>query len=316
MYALLVGATLVATAHSAAPVAMVLTTKGMATLERDAEKPRRLGAMTLLRPGDRVQVAGGGEVTLVFLEDGHRERLKPKIQATVQAEGCQPAEARQRLEGPKLAPANLESLRDLANSSRGAVGVLRGDPPPKPQVVTPLYGATIQTDRPALTWPDAKAEAYLVQLFSGADGKDKRLLWKATVKETRLSYPEKEKPLELGRKYQWHVIPLKGDDASADPIVDSKFLVLTKYEIDLLSNLKPLLASKVPADLLLAAVSYEAHGVYDEALRLYERLAELSPEEANFQVALVSYYDRAGRKDLAQKARERAKKLGAEVSQK
>lgn len=154
------------------------------------------------------------------------------------------AEAVQRLEGPKLAEANLESLRGLARSSRGAVGVLRGDPPPKPQIVAPLYGATILTDRPALTWPEVKADAYLVQLFSGAEGKDQRLLWKDTVKETRLTYPEKQKPLEFGKLYRWRVTPLKGEDASADPIVESKFLVLTKSEIALLSNLKPLLASK------------------------------------------------------------------------
>ncbi len=141
-------------------------------------------------------------------------------------------------------------------------------------------------------------------------------MWKATVKETRLTYPKKEKPLKFGLKYRWRVTPLKGQDASADPIVDSKFLVLTKYEITLMFNLKPLLESKAPADLLLAAVSYEAHGVYDEALRLYERLADLSPDEANFQMALASYYDRAGRKDLAEKARKRARKLGVELEEK
>ena len=59
-----------------------------------------------------------------------------------------------------------------------------------------------------------------------------------TVKEPRLPYPEKEKPLTLGLKYRWRVKPLKGDDDSADPIVDSKFLILTKYEIGLLANLK------------------------------------------------------------------------------
>jgi hypothetical protein len=309
MFSSFLAAALFLPAQTVEPAAMVLTTKGMVTLERGKDAPRRLGAMALLRPGDRVQVPSDGEATLVFLQDGQRGRLGPKSRAIVEAKGCQPPA--QRLDGPKLPPANLESLR-WAKSSRGAVGVVRGDPPAKPQLVTPLYGATIQTDRPTLTWPDVKAEAYLVQLFSGADGKDKRLLWKATLKETRLSYPEKEKPLELGRKYQWRVIPLKGEDASADPIVDSKFLVLTKIEIDLLSNLKPLMASKASADLLLAAVSYEAHGVYDEALRLYERLADSSPNEANFQITLASYYDRAGRKDLAERALERAKKLAAE----
>ena len=39
-----------------------------------------------------------------------------------------------------------------------------------------------------------KAEAYLVQFYSGSQGKDQRLLWRATVKAPRLAYPEKEKP--------------------------------------------------------------------------------------------------------------------------
>jgi hypothetical protein len=314
MYALLLAATLVR-AQTAEPAAMVLTTKGMVTLERGKEAAQRVGAMTLLWPGDRVQVPDGGEVTMLFLQDGHRERLKPKGTATVADKGCGPAEVVEPLPGPKLTTANLESLRSLAASSRGAVGVLRGDPPSKPQMVTPLYGTTILSERPTLTWPEAKADAYLVQLLNGAEGKDQKVLWHVEIKETRLPYPEKEKALELGKKYRWRVTPLKGDDASADPIVESKFLVLTKYEIGLLSNLKPLLESKSPSDVLLAAISYEAHGVYDEALRLYERLAKLSPDEANFQLALASYYERAGRKDLAAQARDRANSLGGKASE-
>ena len=309
MYASLLVAAVFVPGQTVEHAAMVLATKGAVALVRDKYAPRRLGAMTLLRPGDRVRIPDNGEVTIVFLHDGHRERLKADV--TVEAKSCQPAAAVERLKGADLPPANLESLRGLANSSRGAVGVLRGSPPARPQVVTPLFGATIPTDRPSLTWPDAKADAYLVQLYNGAEGKDQRLLWKTIVKENRLAYPEQHKPLEFGRRYQWRVIPLKGEDASADPIVASKFLVLTKTEIDLMSNLKPLLASKNQGDLLLAAVSHEAHGVYDEALRLYERLAHAAPEEANFQVALANYYERAGRKDLAQKARDKAKQLGA-----
>jgi hypothetical protein len=314
MHTLLLSAVLFIPTQTGEPVAMVLTAKGTPTLQRDKEAARRLGAMTLLWPGDRVEITEAGEVTLVFLQNGHRERLKAK--ATVQAKGCQPADAAEQLAGPKLGAANLESLRSLATSSRGAVGVLRGDPPAKAQVVTPLFGATILNERPALTWLEAKADAYLVQLFSGGEGKEQRLIWKATVKDARLSYPEKEKSLQLGLKYRWRVTPLKGEDTSADPIVDSKFLVLTKYEIGLMSNLKPLLESKSQADLLLAAVSYEAHGVYDEALRLYERLAAMAPDEASFQSALASYYERAGRNDLAEKARERAKELGGEAKNK
>jgi hypothetical protein len=312
MHASLLASLLFFAAPSAEPAAMVLTTKGEVSFERGKDAPKRLGAMAILRPDDRIAVPEGGEVTLMFLHDGQRERIKPKTRATIGAKGAQPAGAVERIDGPKLAAANLESLRDLAKSGRSAGVVFRtGETAKSDWIATPIFGATVQTLRPTLTWPDAKAEAYLVQFYTGAQGKDQKLLWRATVKEPRLPYPEDKKPLEFGRKYQWRVIPLKGEDASADPIVDSKFLVLTESEITLLSKLKPLLVSKASADLLLAAVSYEAHGVYDEALRLYERLAELSPQEANFQIALASYYDRAGRKDLAQRARERAKKLGA-----
>jgi tetratricopeptide (TPR) repeat protein len=72
---------------------------------------------------------------------------------------------------------------------------------------------------------------------------------------------------------------------------------------------EPLARSAAPADLLVAALSYEAHGVYNEALRLYERLAELVPSEGNFQRALASYYERAGLLEQAKAAAAKAKKL-------
>jgi tetratricopeptide (TPR) repeat protein len=225
-----------------------------------------------------------------------------------------PAEAALRLEDRKLSPDYLEGLRDHIKSSRGAIGVIReGDTNTKPPVVTPMYGTTITNARPAFSWPDTKAEAYLVQLLSGAQGKDERVLWKAVAKEAHLPYPDGKSGLQLGNLYRWRVTPLKGDDASAEPIVESKFLVLTKGEIKLLSEIKPLTESQDAADLLLAAVAYEAHGVYDQALGLYERLAKLSPNEPSFQVALASYFERAGNKERADKARARAKQLGPDL---
>ena len=51
-------------------------------------------------------------------------------------------------------------------------------------------------------------------------------------------------------------------------------------EAEELMALKPLAASADIVDLLLAAVTYEAHGVYEEALALYVQLAEKLPAEA------------------------------------
>ena len=111
-----------------------------------------------------------------------------------------------------------------------------------------------------------------------------------------------------GKLYRWRVTPLKGGEPVETPIVESKFLTLTRGEIDLLSSLAPLKTSTDPADVALAAVSYEAHGVYDEALAAYQELARQMPNDSKLQSTLANYYDRAGARDLADAARMRAKK--------
>jgi hypothetical protein len=294
-------------AEPAPPVAMVLTRQGDVTV-RHGTGTRRLAAMDLLRPDDRLTVPEG-EVLLVFLRDGHCERLGPRAEATVTGEGCRPADAVRREEKVKLTPAHLESLRDLARSGRAAVGVLRGDAPPAPPLVTPLFGATVLIDRPTLTWPEAEgADGYRVELLSGDS---RRSLWKMTTKERRVEYGGKA-PLDRAKKYLWRVSALKGEDKT-ELVVDSKFQVATRSEVEKLATLPPLVKEGQTPALLLAAVAYEAHGVYDEALRLYEKLAEAHPREPNYPLALANYYERAGRPDKARAAREKARELRMET---
>jgi hypothetical protein len=313
MLTLLLAVTLAALdADPPPPVAMVLAApKGEVTLERDGTKPRRLRATDLLRPGDRLRAATGASALLIFLDEGRYERLKPNAQATVGDKGCTPADAVEPVAGRKLPPAQLEGLRDLARSSRGAVAVVRGRPPATPQAVTPLYDATVLTDRPALTWrPADKADSYQVQMWSG-DGQ--RLIWREKTTAARLDYPPKQAGLKPGTQYRWRVTVRRGEDEDPTPLVDSKFATAGKEEAEELAAVKPLAASAEEADLLLAAVTYQAYGAYGEALALYEKLAAKEPEEPSFQLALASYYERAGRADQAEAARAKAKKLGAEV---
>jgi hypothetical protein len=307
---LLEAALLLPAAEPAPPVAMVLTTKRAVTLERGGDKPRHVGAMDLLGPGDRVRVPDGGEALLVFLGDGHRERLRKKGDVTVNETGCAPAGAVERLEGPRLPADSLRGLREMAVSGRGAVGVPRGEAAPTPQVVTPMFGATVLSDRPSLSWPAASgATGYRVELLSGAEGQDERVLWKAETKEPRLDYAAKEKPLRPGLKYRWRVAALLGDEKEERVVDNSKFLVATKREMEALAKVRPLASSKDPDDLVLAAATYEAYGAYGEALALYEKLAARFPDEANFQAALANYNERAGRPDGAKAAREKAAEL-------
>jgi hypothetical protein len=292
-----------------AKVAMVLASKGNVALARDEKKPERIGAMALLQAGDRITVSKGGEMVLVFLHDGHRERIKPTARATVAAKSCQPPDAVEQIAAAKVPAATLDRLRSLTRDAVGAAGVLRGDE--KPYKTVPLYGANVLDPRPKLVWNvDTKAEAYKVELYRGKNPKEIDIaLWSATVKESSLTYPETQEPLEFGKEYHWKVKTMKGEDTIVPPIIVSPFKVAQKIDIDLVSNLKPLETSKDPSDWLQAAASYEAYNFYGEALLLYERLAKEFPKEVNCQSALASYYERAGRKDLAAKAKEREQEL-------
>jgi tetratricopeptide (TPR) repeat protein len=270
--------------------------------------------MDLLRPSDRLSAAADADALLVFLADGPRERLKPRAQATVGEKGSTPVTAVERKEAAPLTAAHLAGLRELARSGRAGVDVLRGRPAGQIPAVTPIFESTVLTDRPALAWPVVEnADGYQVRLYSARLGQRERLLWKSPAKEPRLAYPESEKPLAPGGRYRWQV--LAAGNASQDrEVVDSTFTCAARESLEELKRLKPLAASNDPADWVLAAAAYDVAGCCDEALALYERLAERSPDAANVQVALVYYYQRAGRTEKAKAAREKARKLGADIT--
>jgi tetratricopeptide (TPR) repeat protein len=176
-----------------------------------------------------------------------------------------------------------------------------------------MHGSWVLTDHPTLAWPVVpKAASYRVEMLTGAEGREERLLWKAVTQETRLPYPEEEKVLKCGLKYRWRVIAQFSEDKE-ESIVSSKFFVLSEDQITDLARLKWLVAGDNPDDWLLAAVVYESYGAYNKALPLYEKLVKQWPEARNLHLALASYYEKAGRKDKAKEEREQAKKLGAKV---
>jgi tetratricopeptide (TPR) repeat protein len=171
----------------------------------------------------------------------------------------------------------------------------------------------VLTLRPTLTWDAVpKAKGYEVEL---RDGNGNKVLWREKADKPLLEYPAKRNPLEYSASYQWKVTAkLGGED---DPTYEaSVLLVVTKDEAKELDELKKLVESKDATDWLLAAVMYEAHGVYTEALALYEKLTRDFPKQANYHKALANYYERAGRTEEAEKERKEAKKLGAAIAEK
>ncbi len=218
------------------PAALVLSAQGTINLTQDAKPARRLGVMDLLRPGDHLAAAGDGQATLVFLSDGHRERLKGAVQVTVGEKECMPTSAVERLDASHdLTGAHLASLSELARSARAGVGVLRGELPPTPQAVTPMYGSTVLDTRPTLSWPAVPgADSYTVELFRG---NVQHLVWRETTREDHLPYPEQRMPLHHAAKYLWRVTAHHGGE-SGKRIVTSKFLVATQTEADELAQLR------------------------------------------------------------------------------
>jgi tetratricopeptide (TPR) repeat protein len=135
--------------------------------------------------------------------------------------------------------------------------------------------------------------------------------WRASTKEEKLDYPAKETALDFGTKYVWSV-KAKLPGGSQKLVVNaSEFTVLLKGEPEELVAVKKLAESDDVENLLLAVAAFEGYGVYNEALRVFEKLARLQPGVARYQLGLGRYYQYAGDADKAREALEKAKKLTA-----
>jgi hypothetical protein len=279
-------------------VAMVIPPKGNLEIINGPVRADRDGVVIYLYPGDRVKVKEK-QVALLFFADNHRERVKSG-EVTIGPKGCEPVERVERLKPPGEKAVQV-GLGELGPDSRIGAAVFRSDPG---KLVTPFTGTTIISDRPALTWqPADKVDSYQVQLLKAGS---KVEVWKIETKEPKLTYPQKEEPLQRGRKYVWKVTAISrenGFEGFAD-VVSSEFFVATTKVVEELEKVKPFAASNDMEELFLAAVAYEAKGCCAETLEIYEKLAKQVPEEIGFHRALAFLYERAGKKEKAKAERE------------
>lgn len=108
------------------PAAMIVRLQGPTEIEPLGGPPRRAAVMDLLYAGDRVRVAEGGDVVLVFFTDKHGERLKAGAGAHVGRDSCTPAEAVERLaRAQAFAAVPFQDVRPLRVNGRGAGVVFR-----------------------------------------------------------------------------------------------------------------------------------------------------------------------------------------------
>ena len=275
------------------PAAMVLDVKGRVELRPAAGEARPAKVKELLYAGDRLVVPVDGAVTVAFLGVGAQERLAAGSEATIAAGGCKPASAvvERREQRPAVAR-TMKGLRAADSDDRQAAAAnLRAGGLPPPRAITPIEGATVATDRPALAWPPTKeAKGYRVTLLSAAG----REIWRAEATAPSLAYPTGKQALTRGNFYQWEVT-----DPDFRPVAAGQFMVATESELKQMDELTPMAAGNDRADLLAAALSYQRLYCFAEAIAAFERLARLAPDETVYREELAKLYRRAGRTDDA-----------------
>jgi hypothetical protein len=269
------------------PAALVLDLRGRVELQPVAQavRPARIG--DLIYAEERFLVPEGGSASLALLRLGVIERLKPGVEVTIGPDGCSPRQAvEQRSEQRPPVARTLRNIRPQSEGGRQAGVVFRshGDRFP---AITPIFGATVATDRPDLAWPEAKpAGASRVRLLTGSG----RELWKAESRAARLAFPKDKEPLRRGYVYHWEVT-----DQDFRPIASGEFTVATASELEQMEGLRSLAASPDRADRLAAALSYRRLACFAEAIATFEALLPSSPEEPFYRTALADLYRQAGR---------------------
>jgi hypothetical protein len=273
------------------PVAMVLSSQGHCHLLGD-EESRPLRVMQCLRAGDKVVASKESETIIVFLEDGHRERIVPNSTVTCQRDGCQPKQSVQKLPSKSVVRSHVQRTRYHVRGTRGAVGLLRGGGDKGAWGSQPIDTACILETKPRLAWRTVpQATNYSVSLFQ-ADGIQK--IWTVSTTETSIAFPTTEVPLTQGRGYRWKVSARLAQQTS-QVVVNSSFLVATQREFDEIKQLQPLLESKELADLVYAALTLESYGVYDRVITALEKAVDVSSGDQHLVDLLRNYYRQAGR---------------------
>jgi hypothetical protein len=292
-------------------VAMVLKVDGEATLQCCQEALVCLYGGDQLRPGDQLRLADQAGLILLVIKDGHKDTRRPGTPATVQETGSAPAQAVASWESSQLPARALNTLQGHSRSGRAAGVIVRGPDGKDLPRLSPLPGSNLLTDRHAFSWPaDQQAARYFVELATGPDERSWTRLWRVETTEPRLDFP-KDRPALEGVLHRWRVTACltNGDDkVIVNPAIAS-FAVATGHEKKLLQELGPLMHSDGPTDWLLAAEACEARAVFEEARKLYLKLADKLPDDARAQETLAGYYRNGGQIDLAEKAEAQARQL-------
>jgi hypothetical protein len=253
-------------AASTDAVALLVKFQGGVVVERAGGSGAVGGEVGMqLLPGDRVMVPQGAEAVVLY-RTGRLVRASSAVTIEEVAE-----------EGASTLFTNtVRTLGQVATTDartqpnrQGMIRPIAGSPVP----VAPRNGIRVVSERPTFTWLAAPVSGYTIQIRKEAPETGRPVRFDVGS-DTAWSRPDPEPPLERGATYAWtvggegigRVAPMQRFKvASADDVatVEAVLHGLAEAGIDPATD-----------GLFLAALGYREAGLYYEALRALDRLAE------------------------------------------
>lgn len=283
-----------------APVARVLDLQGEVSIHDASGKLRKAALYATIYAGERVSGQAKATCVIGFRSDGHLERFSGPFESTIAEKRGEPAGVRQQR---PTAPAQKSAgkwISELPDFTTAGVEIARGGKDPLPRLV-PIQNSVILSDRPTFSWPSVPpAHGYRLNVFQG-----NRRVWSAAAAGTTLEY-QGPQALQPGVEYEWEVVFQTGDRKA----YVAKFTVASETERQAAADMSEALDGAEPAWLALAALHFQQHRLYAEAMNTFERLTKHSPKVAYHHAALASLYATAGRAAESQASERRARELG------
>jgi formylglycine-generating enzyme required for sulfatase activity len=142
------------------PAAMVLEARGSVQLQSARESNKRVAPQVLLYPDERLTLAAGSAVKLVFLSDLHQELLEAG-EATITRKGCEPAVA--------VAKRTQDNLMTFVRLPKGTFFMGWGGERRREDYLTPtasivLQGQPFATAALLTSWADIPARGWKTEI--------------------------------------------------------------------------------------------------------------------------------------------------------
>ncbi|HWP85716.1 MAG TPA: hypothetical protein VNN17_11030 [Terriglobia bacterium] len=264
---------------AAEPVGLLSLVSGDVQLIRAGESaPVAARTADLIGPGDRLLTGANSEATFLFCPESRSAKLK--AQGEVQFDAASLTLKKGSLaEERKVPTCRLPASLVLAAASRMRAGNLRlrGTA----FVLRAPANTVVTTLTPEFRWdPVENATSYEIKL----EDREERVLWKAEVPATRITYPADAAPLAWGQRYRWRVTAKANGEAIED--AGTNFQVMPSDQAEKIRSAVAELEKQRIADpsdngvLFLQAFLYEDNGMLDEAVRAYSDMAQrMGPQE-------------------------------------